>query len=229
VTGALRHAMTLSVMSAVLLLLCSSVALAQTEAPTFGDLQDTDGDAAPPEGASALHSMAADDVNRATSAGPPPKWLNPADPAARIPSCAVSTGYVPCRVGIHTSTAPGASLWAAGEVLIQFTGRHPWARNNRWKTDWEVFKYVNETAGPLDAIEKEFYVPTTDIVSVTTRASDDLEPWGFWKVSQAHADAQLHADHRDCSERYCIAHVFALPLPSSPRFLKSYIAHAWKR
>lgn len=75
-TDAMRHAMTSSVMSAALLLLCSSVALAQTEAPTLSDLQDTDGDPPPPEGASALDCVAADDVNGATSAGPLPNWLD---------------------------------------------------------------------------------------------------------------------------------------------------------
>ena len=142
------------------------------------------------------------------------------------PVCAVCAGYIPCRVGIHTSTAPGATLSGVGEILIQFVGRYDWNRNNRWRTDWEVFKYVGETAGQLEALEKVFYVPTTDIITVTTKTSQDMEPWGFWKVSQAHADARLHAHDRDCSQRYSIAHVSTqLCLrPLAP--LKSYIAYA---
>lgn len=83
-TGAMRYAMTSSVMSAALLLLCSSVALAQTDAPTFGGFQDTDEEVPPPEGASALDCVAADDVNPP----PPAHYLNgstAADPAALVP------------------------------------------------------------------------------------------------------------------------------------------------
>jgi hypothetical protein len=98
----------------------------------------------------------------------------------------------PCDFAIYTSTAPMASLTALGEVSVQFSGEYPWNRNNNWKTDWLIFKYENETAGQNEAIVKTFYMPTQDVRSISTMASDNLQPWGFWKVStRFRADARL--------------------------------------